>query len=459
MRLFDPQRLASVLAQQNPVMSGLQGAQQTISTIYQPQQLQAQLQNQLLQNQMNRVKAQYAPQMAQYAAQQAQLLPQLTQKKIDYMPLTALTQAQNALARQKAVEQSQQRFGNQIYQIRAWMKSLPSQTIDAINQQYPGGIDALTKTLMTQAMGGAGIIPGQTQLPQQDYSSAIQDQLSKLGLVKQMPAQTMQPATKAVPGDVSNLQRNLAQMQKAGEQISQMQPSQQQDITQQQATVTQQASVPTDPLTKKPLTPFELSLQRASLIARNNKAISDQLRARFDASRAFDDWSRSPKVKKILMNASKYQGLWGKSKEYMDKTFHPGAYADMEAARAALGTLFPSGTSLIEGLTKSLGGLNKAEDPWKIAQSSLQYDPDATIRKLNDVFEITNDMHQSLAKNAQPFGDAYGIIGRKAVRLPLSTDRVNLKITAGPDKGKVFPTTEKHARQLLSKFDYVTRVN
>ncbi|UCE38415.1 MAG: hypothetical protein JSW00_04085 [Thermoplasmata archaeon] len=105
MQLFDPQGLASVIAQQNPVMAGLKGAQATTQTMFQPQQLQAKLQAQLLQNQMNQAKMKTLPDLLQAQLKQAQVLPGLTKAR------ASLT-AQQSAAFPETQKQAQARIIN-----------------------------------------------------------------------------------------------------------------------------------------------------------------------------------------------------------------------------------------------------------------------------------------------------------------------------------------------------------
>lgn len=193
-----------------------------------------------------------------------------------------------------------------------------------------------------------------------------------------------------------------------GQQPKQGQPSQE----------TEQAAPEPNLLpTVKPLTPQERSNLSAQMRT-NNDAVGQIMKGRADASIALESWLQKarPQIAKMMKDAVKYNGIYGRSKNWMEKfkKDQPEEYANYIALKNSIIPLLANGVRFVEHMGVSHEAQMEANQ--LVAQvGKLDVSPQTALKTFNKTIRSLYDLSEGVLNAAEP---AYPGARRKLANVP-----------------------------------------
>ena len=145
-------------------------------------------------------------------------------------------------------------------------------------------------------------------------------------------------------------------------------------------------------------------LYSAQMLA-NNHMVGSQLKGRADSAIAFEKTMHNlrPKVQKVLSDAVKYSGIYGRGKGWLDKfkNEQPEEYANFISARDSLIPLIGNGVRFIENMGQSAEAQREANN-LVIPLQQLDVSPATGIKVFNNSMNYLDEVTQGVLDSAEP---------------------------------------------------------
>lgn len=399
---FDPM----TWQQANPYTAGMSESANLVKQLQQNRflapQLRAQLEEQLLKNQITGVQAEYAPQTTQSDIMLKQGQAQQALATAEYMPLTA----QGKWMQGAGDMMRGGYYNNPAMRLKMMLSTMPEADRAAWIAKNGSTMEGMLDSL---AQGGAygGVMPLPPMPGMQPHSFNIVD--PRTG--KQVQE----------PGDMSMRSQMAAPQQMM--QAPQRRPIQQQL---QQGGMPPQKNISPQGLQNAPQTQLAAApavnpgianaaagrgfnpVQNAFNTTANNAIISKDIVKNFNFAQAAEDYINSPPATKAFDTLSLYNGLAGKGKQELQKYLNPDQYADYLSAKEQFMTGVAGAIGQLEGFGKTDQALTQGLNFFKLAQSSLQGEKPniaAALKFFQDGKEILNAKYNSLYKATHPLFD------------------------------------------------------
>jgi hypothetical protein len=173
-----------------------------------------------------------------------------------------------------------------------------------------------------------------------------------------------------------------------------------------------------------PVSPQLSSKERqlyTSQVLANNTAVGSQLKNRADNAVAFEKTMHllQPKLQKLINNAVKYSGVYGRGKGWLDKfkSAQPEEYADFISTRDSLLPLVGNGIAYVDNMGQSHEAHQEARNI-VTSLNSLDVAPDTAIKVFNDSMGYLDEVTQGVLDSAEP---VYPGVRRKLAGVPNRT--------------------------------------
>jgi len=158
--------------------------------------------------------------------------------------------------------------------------------------------------------------------------------------------------------------------------------------------------IPVSPKVK----PEKRQLYSAQLLANNHMA-GGQLKARADSAIAFEKTMHllQPQIQKVLSDAAKYSGTYGRGKGWLDKfkQDQPEEYANFISARDSLIPLIANGVRFVENMGQSAEAQREANN-LVIPLQQLDVAPKTALKVFNNSMKYLDNVTQGVLDSAEP---------------------------------------------------------
>ena len=150
--------------------------------------------------------------------------------------------------------------------------------------------------------------------------------------------------------------------------------------------------------------PDQRQLYSAQLLA-NNHMVGSQLKSRADSAIAFDKTLNllRPKIQKVITDAVKFNGIYGKGKGWLDKfkKDQPEEYSNFISARDSLLPLLGNGVRFVENMGQSAEAQKEANNLITSLQQ-IDVSPGTALKVFNNSMSYLDDVTQGVLDSAEP---------------------------------------------------------
>lgn len=174
-----------------------------------------------------------------------------------------------------------------------------------------------------------------------------------------------------------------------------------------------QGQRPAEPQSEEPIRDVPVSpnvkvgdrqLLSAQMLA-NNHMVGSQLKGRADNAIAFEKTMHNlrPQIQKVLSDAVKYSGIYGRGKGWLDKfkNNQPEEYANFITTRDSLIPLIGNGIAFIENMGQSHQAHEQARN-LVIPLQQLDVAPDTAMKVFNNSMSYLDQVTQGVLDSAEP---------------------------------------------------------